>query len=113
MALTLIPELLVQPQSIGEVFVAARDIAGPVSYTGGTGNGQTISAQAFGLIFVRAVDSAPEVDSTETYYVHVIPVGKGAQATFRVRWYVLATNAEVTNGTNLSASKVRYLVVGD
>jgi hypothetical protein len=113
MAITLVPELLVQPQSIGEVYVAGRDIAGPASYTGGAGNGQVISASMFGLLFVRLVTSAPDIDSSETYFVRVVPAGKGAQSTFRVRWYVLSSGAEVTNATNLSASKVRYLVVGD
>jgi hypothetical protein len=113
MAFAAIQEILVQPQSLGEVYTAARDIAGPASYTGGQGNGQIISANAFGLLYIRAVTSAPDVDSTETWFVRVVPVGKGAQPTFRVRWYVISTGAEVGNGVNLSGGKVRYLVVGD
>jgi hypothetical protein len=112
MAFQTVQEILVQPQSIGEVFVACRPIPGPLSYLGGAGNGQTISAQAFALLTVRYA-TQEDMDQTETYYVRVIQTGTGATKTFRVRWYVLATNAEVANGTDLHLSSIRYLVIGN
>lgn len=112
MVFATIQEVLVQPQSIGEVFVAARPIPGPASYLQGAGNGQVISAQAFALLSLRYV-VAEDLDNTETYFVRVIQTGSGATKTFRARWYVLATGAEVANATNLSASTVRYLCIGN
>ena len=112
MAFAAIQELLIQPQPLGEVFLAGRGIAGPASYLGGAGNGQVISAQAFALLSIRFV-VAEDLDSTETYFVRVIQSSFGATKTFRARWYVLGTGAEVVNTTNLSASIIRYLAIGN
>lgn len=110
--ITIFQELSVQPQSLGEVFIASNVLAGPASYTGGAGNGQVISATMFGLLSIKFV-VAEDMDNTETYYVRVIQSQLGATKTFRARWYVIATNAEVANATNLSASRVRYEVIGN
>lgn len=107
-----IQEILVQPQSLGEVFLASQPIAGPASYLGGAGNGQVLSAQAFGLLSIRLV-IAEDLDSTETWFVRVIQTGKGATKTFRARWFRIDTGAEVVNAVNLSGGSIRYVVIGN
>ena len=107
MAIVTINEMLVQPQSLGEVFLASMPVAGPASYTRGSGNGQKVSANAFGLLSFRFV-VAEDIDNTETYVVRIVQAGKGATTFFRVRWYTLASGGatEVTNATNLSGSSI-------
>ena len=110
MAFATIQEVLVQPQSLGEVFLAVQPISGPVSYA--NPGGQVVSARAFGLLSARFV-VAEDLDNTFTYYVRVLQSGKGGTATFTLHWYVVATNAEVANAVNLSASSVRVMVIGN
>lgn len=105
-----IQEILVQPQSLGEVFLAAQPIVGPVSYI--NPGGQVVSAQAFALLSIRFA-VAEDLDNTFTYYVKVIQTGKGATKTITLHWYVVATNAEVANAVNLSGSTVRVMAIGN
>jgi hypothetical protein len=104
-----IQEMLMQPQSWGEVSAAMRRLSGPTSYANGTG--QKISANAFGFNALRALFLGNSIDMTGTWFVRVQDIGDGAQPYFLVRWYVLATGAEVANTTNLSTGKIRYMGV--
>lgn len=110
MAFAPVQEVLIQPQSLGEVFIAARDLPGPASYVNGTG--QKISANAFALLSMRLAH-ATAIDSTGTWYAQIQWPGPGAQTYFYARWYVLATGAEVGNGVNLSGGKIRFAAIGN
>lgn len=110
--LAIFQEMMVQPQSLGEVQLSVQSLPGPASYLGGVGNGQPIGATLMGMLQLRFV-VAEDLDSTETYFVRIIQASRGATKLFRSRWYVNATGAEVTNATNLSASFVRYLAIGN
>jgi len=102
-------QLLLQPQSLGEVFISARNIVGPSSYTTG---GVTISANTFAMLTLKILLS-DSLDSTSTYFVRFKNrVGAGSP-TMTVVWYVAATGAEVAATTDLSASSVRVVAIGN
>jgi hypothetical protein len=103
---------------------AIADIQGPVSYTpvvNGTApaaatGGQAITPATFGLVAgLEGVDMICG-STTGTYIADAFQTtsyqqGQG-NSTWILRWYVAATGAEVTNGTNLSSETVRMRAFG-
>lgn len=107
---TVMNELLLQPTPLGEVFVAARDIPGPTSYTTG---GVTQSATAFALLSGIKVLLSSNVSQDGLYFARfLMPRGSGFP-TFTMQWFVSSTGLQVANGTNLSASSIRVLAFGN
>lgn len=110
-----IQEMLVQPQSLGEVFISARGLTGPTAYVN-TGtfstSGQVLSAPLFALLSIKFA-LCEALDSTGTYIVRVVQTLRGTTPSFTAHWYVLSTGAEVANNTNLSTSTARFVAVGN
>ena len=106
-----IQELLIQPTPLGENFLAARAITGPTSYTTG---GVLLAATRFGLLSVVRFRLPETLSASGTYYVRILRTGTGVTASIAlVKWFVLSTNAEVANATNLSAETIRIAVIGN
>ena len=103
-------QLLLQPQSLGEVFIAARDLAGPASYQTG---GYTLSAKMFALQSFKVVWAAGLSYASGTYYARTLQAPGPGYPTITVKWYVTSTNAEVGANTDLSASKIRFVAIGN
>lgn len=104
------PEVPIQPQSLGEVFLSAVDIAGPASYA--NPGGQVVSATKFAMLSgLRFVVAGISSDGLNTVYA-VSPAGR-ASPTVVLRWFVTATGAEVANGVNLSTKTVRVTAIGN
>lgn len=97
---------------------------GPTSYTTG---GETFSAATLGwggLEFVLAdnmgqaavnsVSMVVPLSTSRTYFVGITfaTTATGVVASVTIKWFVVATGAEVANATNLSAESVRLLAVG-
>jgi hypothetical protein len=98
-----------QPAPRGNEYVTATRVYGLASYSSTTH--QTVSAQSCRLSSVLYAN-AIGLDPTGTYYGRVVqPNGSGA-STFVLRWYVLATNAEV-NGVDLSTFFLIVEAVGN
>ncbi len=100
------------------------DHIGPASYTTG---GETFAAHDLGwggleiveplnkgLITIGADTLVAALSISGTYFVTVTmgTSAVGAVASVTITWYVVATGAEVTAATDLSAEKVRLLVLG-
>lgn len=90
------------------------DHTGPTSYTN-TGvfstSGETVNASDLGVGGIEML-----LPNTATgdglYFVRVVPnvqsATSGVIGNPTVHWYVLSSGAEVANGTNLSASAIRF-----
>ena len=76
------------------------DWTGPTSYVNGTG--EVIPSTAFGcfnnLLFVQ-----PSMSVSGNYLADVQPSAVGAYTKWNIRFFLVSTALEVTNGTNLSA----------
>lgn len=108
------PELLVQPQSIGELYIAAQTLNGPASYVNGTG--QLMDPHMFSLLFFKTL-FCDWLTPDGTYFVRFVAASTGtalglSSTPVYARWYVTATGAEVTNATDLSAEKIRVTAIG-
>lgn len=116
MADTMLPGYI---STIGSKYNAIVDHLGPTSYVTG---GETITAAQYGVGGIEFVNTMNDftqgtaqytgVSFSGTYFVNVImptttALG-GALSKFTLKWYVVATGAEVANTTNLSAEKVRF-----
>lgn len=117
MAPNTIPEIPVQPQSLGEVFLASRTLVGPASYNN-TGvaatSGALLSATFFGLLSSIKFLEPEDTSANGLNFVRAFRIGNGVSAnTVRVRWFVLATGVEVANAVNLSADSIRLLAIGN
>lgn len=71
---------------------------GPASYSQTTGDALQQFQYEGSFDFV---EDTPQ-DPTGTYYAKARPSAVGARATWSLHWFVVATNAEVANGINLS-----------
>lgn len=91
----------------GKHAAGAIDHTGPTSYTTG---GQTLKAASYGLRSLDFVQGS--LSSSGTYFVRSEPVGKGSKTTYKLLWFVTATNAEVAATTNLSGETVRLFAFG-
>lgn len=85
------------------------DMIGPVSYVTG---GVTLSASALGLSSGVYGVFPMDLTVSGTFYVRIFSMSAPKTKTFKVMWFTAATNAQVGNGTNLSAEKVRVLAFG-
>ena len=111
---TILNEMLIQPQSLGEVFLSAREVTGPASYVTG---GQPLSPQFFALLSFKVLIS-DHLSPDGTYFVRfVAPAGStfGTSSATQayMKWFVTSTGAEVGNGTNISTEKVRVVAIGN
>src|SRR5882762_1898866 len=103
----------------GAKYELVVDHDGPSSYAGGVGNGEVVLASDFGLggIELCQVDA---LSSDGLNYAYVTLTGQStkagitadAVASLKIRWYVLATNAEVANATDLSGKSIRLQIRG-
>jgi len=102
------------PDYVGRRFIFAGYGNGPKSYVNTGANatsGDIVNSQALG--FERYIDSITgDLAVSGTYYVHAQSSGVGARQTWRFRWFVTATNAEVANGVDLSAEQVQVSGMG-
>ena len=97
------------PDKIGRRFAFSAYGNGPKSYTN-TGTNATSGdiVSPAGLGFNRYIDCLiGDLSVSGTYYVHAQSAGVGARQTWRLRWFVTSTNAEVANGVDLSAEQVQ------
>jgi len=91
----------------GKHAAGAIDHVGPTSYATG---GQTLTAARYGLRSLDYVGGG--LSNSGTYYAVGKPVGRGAKTTYKLVWFVTATNAEVAAAVNLSAETVRLFAFG-
>jgi len=107
-------EMLLQPQSIGEVFVSARDITGPASYTTG---GVTLSPQLFALLSFKILLTDMTTPDGTYFARFTAPAGPtfgtSTATAAKMKWFVVATGAEVAAAVNLSTEKIRVLAIGN
>ena len=116
------PPLDGYPTPWGASFVSVTRITGPASYTQFTApstGGQDIQSRPeAGPKTVDMALGGPSADST--HYVRVVRVEAGAalggatlaRAVFVLKWYVMATDAEVAALFDLSGQTVEVLVIG-
>lgn len=117
------------PDAFGSKRAAVIPHRGPSSYTQITPGaapalatgGDTVSASEAGMKFIDFV--AGGLTDSGTYRVEAIPTtvsgvvaepGRimGVKATYRLRWVVVATGAEVAGAVDLDAEIVRLFVIG-
>lgn len=90
------------PDYIGKRFAWCGYGTGPTSYLQSTGDPLAIPR------FQNYVDSCFEGTSVSgTYFVRALPSAGGPRATWKLKWYVTSTGAEVANAVNLSAETVQ------
>ena len=112
--MSVLNEMLIQPQSLGEVFLSARDVTGPTSYATG---GQVISPQLFALLSFKALISS-HLTPDGTYFVRFKApsgptFGTSTASQAKMVWFVTSTGAEVSATTNLSTEKIRVIAIGN
>src|SRR2546429_393093 len=93
------------------------EVAGPASYPTG---GQTVNATDLGVGGMDYMDVGTySYSGTYKCTVQPLPTSaapskqKPAIKSFKILWYVVATNAEVANTTDLSGEIVRLIAIGD
>lgn len=110
---------------VGEKIDLIIDHDGPSSYTNSgvfSTSGETLNASDIGLGGLEMVN-AGMLSSDGLNFVQITPtnqststtaVGTGGNAltSVKIHWYVLASGAEVANGTNLSAKSIRLHIRG-
>jgi hypothetical protein len=111
---TVLNEMLIQPQSLGEVFLSARDVSGPASYTTG---GVTLSPQLFALLSFKILLTSMESPDGTYFARFVAPAGStfgtSTATAAKMVWFVVSTGAEVAAAVNLSTEKIRVLAIGN
>jgi hypothetical protein len=86
------------PDKVGRRQIFAGSGVGPTSYSQTTGDPITVPQ------FQNYIDAVHMSQSVSgTYYARVQPSGAGPRQTWKAKYYVVATNAEVANAVNLSA----------
>jgi hypothetical protein len=90
------------PDLIGRRLAFVGYGTGPASYSQTTADPVTIPAFQNYIDFVQG-----DLTVSGTYYVRATPAAVGARASWKLRWYVTSTNAEVGNGVNLSGESVQ------
>lgn len=107
---------------IGSVKTSVIGHSGPSSYTVGTFNtipitgADTVYASEFGLKSLVGVIPLGASD-LGTYYVQAVPItnslyGNAVGTSYKLVWYVQATDVEVAGAVDLSAQTVRLLGIG-
>lgn len=110
------------PTSFGDKRASVMTLVGPASYTQFTApstGGQDVQAEP--QSGVKVVDYAQGGSSDDgTHRVEVVhyeaSLVRGvsvADTAFVVKWYVIATGAEVGAGVDMSGQTVRLLVIGE
>ena len=110
------------PTSIGDKRLSVMTVVGPASYTQFTApstGGQDVQADPQGG--VKIVDAAlggPSADSTHRAEVVRVEAGlvRGVSVgdtVYVLKWYVIATGAEVAGAVDLSGQTVRVTVIGE
>ncbi len=94
------------PDRVGKRFVWAGFGVGPTSYATG---GDTVALPGF-QNYIDAMFG--DLTVSGTYYVRSIPSVAGPRATWKVKWFITSSGAEVTAGTNLSAETVMLSGLG-
>lgn len=89
------------PDKIGRRQAFCGTGTGPTSYSQTTKD--PLSIPTF-QNYIDVVHGGISVSGT--YTVQALPSGPGPRATWKLRWVVFATGAEVANGVNLSAETV-------
>lgn len=90
------------PDLIGKRFAWVGYGSGPASYSQTTADPLALPQ------YQTYIDSCFEGTSISgTYIVRAIPSALGARATWKLRWYVVSTGAEVGNGVSLAAESVQ------
>lgn len=80
---------------------------GPASYSQTTGDAILLPNG----IYLDAVNGAMSV--SKTYYTRVYPSAVGTtRASWVIKWYVVATAAEVANAVDLSAESIQFEAFG-
>lgn len=93
------------PDKVGRRQIIAGYGIGPASYSQTTGD--VLQAPQF----QNYIDSLFISESVSgTYYARPRPANQGPRQAWQIRYYVVATNAEVANAVNLSAEK--FIVSG-
>lgn len=109
--------------TVGNKYLIMDDHAGPASYTTG---GETFTASQVGLGGIEFIEGMNDiiqgtqqytgVSFSGTFFVNIsvattaapgVPVSK-----VTIKWFVVATGAEVANTTNLSGQFVRLRILG-
>ena len=104
---------------IGDKIEIIVDHDGPASYVGGAAGGETINASDFGLGGFELV----QVDALSNDGLNSVYVTLNSQSTSNankanavtsatLRWFVVATAAEVANGVALNTKSVRLQIRG-
>jgi hypothetical protein len=105
------PQQIVTP-AVGlasDLNLKLSDYTGPASYlTGGVTVGASVFGLSSGLYFVSPMD----LTVSGTFYVRIFSIAAPKAKNVKIKWFTAATNAEVGNGTNLSAEKLRVLAFG-
>ena len=101
------------PDFIGKrsAFVAYGN--GPASYVTGGDLVTSATGQALGGPFDYYFDAiGVDLSISGTYYGHAIAAGVGSRQTWKIKWFVTATNAEVAAAVNLSAEQLTIFGFG-
>jgi len=104
---------------IGDKIEIVVDHDGPASYLGGAGNGETIFASDFGLggfelvqVDALSSDGLNQVMVTLTGQSTSVANKANAVASATLRWFVVATAAEVANAVALNTKSIRLQIRG-
>lgn len=106
------------PKSPGDERWSVVDVVGPASYTVVTAGapptgGQVVPASAFGLQSIDAVFALAGTNGTNGVRVIANPYNFGdSMANVTLMWIVLATGAQATAASNMSAQTVRLIAIG-
>lgn len=104
------PQVVTQAVGLAsDLNLKLSDYTGPASYVTG---GVTVSSSAFGLSTGVYGIWPMDLTVSGTFYIRVFSVPSPKKNSVKIKWFTAATNAEVGNGTNLSAEKVRVLGLG-
>lgn len=88
------------PDRVGRSFTWCGFGTGPASYTGGNAGGDAIVLPGY-QNYIESIFGAISVSGT--YRAEGMPSSSGPRPTWKLRYTVVATGAEVANTTNLSA----------
>lgn len=104
------PQIVTQAVGLAsDLNLKLSDYTGPASYVTG---GVTVGASAFGLSSGLYCVIPMDLSVSGTFYLRVFSIAAPKAKSVKIKWFTAATNAEVGNGTNLSAEKVRILAFG-
>ena len=110
------------PTSFGDKRASVMLVTGPASYdqftAPSTGGQDVIADPQGGVKVVDWAEGGPSVDSS--HYARVVRFEAGAirgttvtDAVFVLKWYVMATDAEVAGAFDLSGQIVRVMAFGE